>query len=62
MLNIIVWQFKLMSEGHFGTLCGSCNTSAVELWQAKVQKIMFLQKHKMATRGLVWPQNVLANK
>ena len=43
MFYIIVWYFKLLSEGHFGTLWVSGNLLVVELQPAKVQKSIVLK-------------------
>ena len=46
MSDIIDRQFKLLSQGHFGTLRGSCNHLAVELQPAEVQKSNFCKNTK----------------
>ena len=40
MSNIFVWQFKLLSEGHFGTPGGSSNPLSVELQPSEVEMSM----------------------
>ena len=51
MSKIIVWQFKFLSEGHFGPLPGSDNPLVVNLWPTKDQKHVFAKHTK-------WPPEV----
>ena len=51
MSDIIVWQFKSLSESHFGTLQGSGKPVAIKLCPVEVQICTFCENTK-------WPPQV----
>ena len=62
MFNIIVSQFKLLSNGHFWYPLTVRQPFGCQATASQSPKTMFLQKHKMAARGLVWPLNFSVKK